>query len=173
MSRRRAARKNHRPSEGCQHLRILESGEVTGDESALGISEELIGPLSDEDAAPNDVSDVEVAQARLMEEVQRPRVLDRDDERETVLSDATKERSRAWPASAGEGNRHVEEASLETDELDGDGEADEPSSDLGSLSLLQRLDRRQNEVLAELDRLNARIDGLISELHQQREEQAA
>lgn len=57
---------------------------------------------------------------------------------------------------------------------DNDEVADEQEALPGQpTNLLQTLDRRQNEVLEELDRLNAQIDTLISELQQQRAENQA
>lgn len=50
---------------------------------------------------------------------------------------------------------------------------DEQTEELPSESLLNRLDRRQNEVLAALDHLYNRIDVLISDLQKQREDSQA
>lgn len=66
----------------------------------------------------------------------------------------------------------VTDACAEAEDHEGEDSHDEIVS--GEVpNLLHSLDRRQNQVLEELDRLNARIDTLIAELHQQREDHQA
>lgn len=69
------------------------------------------------------------------------------------------------PSDGPSGDATEDEDADELEMLSGD-EADEAT-------LMDRLDRRQNQVLAELDQLNFRIERLVVDWQQQREQDRA
>ncbi len=80
-----------------------------------------------------------------------------------------------WPT----GNSETCDADSRDSDADADSEVEaasdvaELTSEDAALSLLERLDRRQNQVLQDIDRLNLKIEKLVMECHRDRQRQAA
>lgn len=158
MSGRKKSVNRKRKPGGSSHLRIMEepTEDVVIGGEALPAPVEATVPAMLSISQPADVEPDEL-RGPLADSVESSEMATR----ETPSS--------SDPSSEGE---LVIDTRVEAEDQEGDDSHDEVDS--GEVpNLLHSLDRRQNQVLEELDRLNARIDTLIAELHQQREDHQA
>ncbi len=154
--RKKSASRLRKPSDS-SHLRIME---VPLDLVIGGV----VPPAPFEVTGPTMLSISQPSDEEIEELTEQP--TDSSESSEMVAIEAPSSSEPSWERMS------VTDDRAEAEDHEGDGSHDEIVSGEAP-NLLQSLDRRQNQVLEELDRLNARIDTLIAELHQQREDHQA